>query len=239
MFPRWGPIVLYDLLQLIAYLAAAWIMHQRLGQFLSIPRRTLRVGVLASALVFLYGGALIPYLWTTFHQQPVSSYLASGRYFHSVFLTILLYLIAAFKLLRLPLGKGLDAYMIAAMAASAIGRIGCFMQGCCLGKPTGLPWGLEYPTFPGVRLHPTQLYMLFVETALLFFLIRFNRKKQWDGQTFWVGVWLYSAYRILIEIVRTNPVFFWGLSHAHAFSILTLAFASWVLLRRRQTAPHP
>ncbi len=232
---------MYDLLSILGVLFAFWYFDRYFPRVASVPRWGLRLGLLGGAVVLLYGGALIPYLWRLINNDPAPFYLASGRYFHSGFLTVLLYLILFFKLFRWPLGKGLDVYIIVCMGTSAFGRIGCFLEGCCRGKPTWLPWGLEYPTYPSVRLHPTQLYMLFVETALLFFLIRFNRRKQWDGQTFWVGVWLYSIYRFLLEIVRTNPIFFWGLTHAQAFSIFTLALSSWVLLRKRRQgdlAPH-
>ena len=38
-----------------------------------------------------------------------------------------------------------------------IAKIGCFLDGCCIGTPTNLPWGV---TFPGttVAVHPVQLY---------------------------------------------------------------------------------
>jgi phosphatidylglycerol:prolipoprotein diacylglycerol transferase len=31
------------------------------------------------------------------------------------------------------------------MLALAFGRIGCFLNGCCFGKPTSLPWGVRFP----------------------------------------------------------------------------------------------
>jgi len=31
------------------------------------------------------------------------------------------------------------------MSALALGRIGCFLNGCCFGKPTNLPWAVRFP----------------------------------------------------------------------------------------------
>lgn len=46
----------------------------------------------------------------------------------------------------------------------AIGRIGCLLAGCCYGKETALPWGLNFGD--GVSRHPTQIYdMLFCLAA--------------------------------------------------------------------------
>ena len=41
----------------------------------------------------------------------------------------------------------------------AIGRIGCFLEGCCYGQYCDLPWSLK-------QRHPTQLYMFFAELIL-------------------------------------------------------------------------
>ena len=54
----------------------------------------------------------------------------------------------------------------------AFGRVGCFLFGCCYGRPTNLPWGVVYPPSPffagqaGVPLHPVQLYEGAFELAL-------------------------------------------------------------------------
>ena len=34
---------------------------------------------------------------------------------------------------------------IGLMIGLAFGRIGCFLNGCCFGKPTDLPWGIRFP----------------------------------------------------------------------------------------------
>jgi phosphatidylglycerol---prolipoprotein diacylglyceryl transferase len=48
----------------------------------------------------------------------------------------------------------------------AIGRIGCFFNGCCFGLPTDMPWGVHFPPGSiaasvygaGACVHPTELY---------------------------------------------------------------------------------
>ncbi|MFC1738716.1 prolipoprotein diacylglyceryl transferase [Planctomycetota bacterium] len=46
---------------------------------------------------------------------------------------------------KLPIRKYLDILAIGLMAALAFGRIGCFLRGCCFGKPTDLPWAVCFP----------------------------------------------------------------------------------------------
>jgi len=46
---------------------------------------------------------------------------------------------------KLPIRHYLDILAIALMLALAFGRIGCFLNGCCFGKPTELPWAVRFP----------------------------------------------------------------------------------------------
>ena len=46
---------------------------------------------------------------------------------------------------KLPIRRYLDIIAIGLMLALVFGRIGCFLFGCCFGKPTELPWGIRFP----------------------------------------------------------------------------------------------
>ena len=46
---------------------------------------------------------------------------------------------------KLPIRRYLDIMAIGLMMGLAFGRIGCFLNGCCFGKPTDLPWGIRFP----------------------------------------------------------------------------------------------
>ena len=137
--------------------------------------------------------------------------------------------IVCIKVFKWPAGKVLDHGAIALIMASSIARIGCFLNGCSGGKPCDLPWAIIFPNHPEVRVHPAQIYMLFLETMLWLFLIFFNRRKRYDGQTFWVGVLMFSIYKIGIEFVRDNPIFILGLTHKQVFTVCTSFLAVWVL----------
>ncbi|HNS21423.1 MAG TPA: prolipoprotein diacylglyceryl transferase [Sedimentisphaerales bacterium] len=46
---------------------------------------------------------------------------------------------------KLPMCHYLDVLAIGLTTALIFGRIGCFLNGCCYGKPTDLPWAIEFP----------------------------------------------------------------------------------------------
>jgi phosphatidylglycerol:prolipoprotein diacylglycerol transferase len=59
---------------------------------------------------------------------------------------------------RRPLVEVLDPVAPAAIAALGVGRLGCFLAGCCFGTPTALPWGVVFPALGSPARHPLQLY---------------------------------------------------------------------------------
>ena len=46
---------------------------------------------------------------------------------------------------KLPIRPYLDIVAIALMLGLSFGRMGCFLNGCCFGKPTELPWAIRFP----------------------------------------------------------------------------------------------
>ncbi len=57
---------------------------------------------------------------------------------------------------KLPIRRYLDILAIGLTLALAFGRIGCFLNGCCFGKPTELPWAVRFPY--GSHAYKSQIY---------------------------------------------------------------------------------
>lgn len=93
--------------------------------------------------------------------------------------------------------------------AQGFGRIGCFLAGCCYGKETALPIGVEFRNSifapPNVIRHPTQIYSSCFDFLLALFLLWYDRKKHKEGRTFALYVIIYSAGRFLVEFLRDDP----------------------------------
>jgi phosphatidylglycerol:prolipoprotein diacylglycerol transferase len=56
---------------------------------------------------------------------------------------------------NMPVLRTFDMMAPAMMLGSAIGRIGCLLNGCCFGGVTDLPWGIVFP--PGSPAHVHQI----------------------------------------------------------------------------------
>ena len=82
----------------------------------------------------------------------------------------------------------------------ATGRIGCFLAGCCYGKPTESFWGVF---MHGHYRHPTQL----IEAAGLFcigLIILKSRRSKFDLLSFYlIG---YGVLRYVIELLRDDVI---------------------------------
>jgi len=138
---------------------------------------------------------------------------------------------------RLPIWKLADLISPLIALGLSFGRIGCFFAGCCYGKETSLPWGVVFKNPDSlarlnVPLHPTQLYDAANGLAIFLFLTWMEKRKTFDGQIFWLFLFLYSITRFFIEILRGDPRgFLFGdlLSTSQAIGIL-LAISSLFML---------
>lgn len=80
----------------------------------------------------------------------------------------------------------------------ALGRIGCFFEGCCYGSHCELPWAIA-------NRHPTQLYMVVAELVLVAAIVLLNKKKQLTtGLVFLLWVCGHSMNRFVIEFYRED-----------------------------------
>jgi phosphatidylglycerol:prolipoprotein diacylglycerol transferase len=111
---------------------------------------------------------------------------------------------------RLPIWKVADLISPLIALGLFFGRIGCFSAGCCYGKETSLPWGVvfKHPDSLAplnIPLHPAQLYDAANGLAIFFFLNWMEKRKTFDGQIFWLFLFLYAITRFFIETLRGDP----------------------------------
>lgn len=109
--------------------------------------------------------------------------------------------------------------------AQAIGRIGCFLNGCCYGKPSQSWFALNFPGHLG-SIHPTQAYSFF-GLILIFIILTFIKRREKEnmaGKIFCLYLLFSGLNRFIIEFFRADtiptPVF--NLSLFQVFSSLLI-----------------
>jgi phosphatidylglycerol:prolipoprotein diacylglycerol transferase len=139
----------------------------------------------------------------------------------------------------------------------ALTRLGCFLNGCCHGKVTDVPWAAHFPIGGAVYdahvkaglvaegqaalpVHPAQLYLAALNLLTFFLLyVVIRPRKRFDGELF---AWLLvgkGVFRSLVEIWRDDErgVFFGGhLSTSQLLSIPLVALGIYLLARGRRRA---
>ncbi len=138
--------------------------------------------------------------------------------------------------LGLPAGDVADSVGLALPLSLAIARVGCFLNGCCGGKPSGLPWAV---TFPGSLspVHPTQLYEMVLDLALFAFLLAARKRLRRGWDLFLLSLAGYGLVRFINEFFRFHADARAGLFF-QAASLALASCAAGLLLyyRERKTA---
>ncbi len=127
--------------------------------------------------------------------------------------------------------------------AHAIGRVGCFLGGCCYGIPTNLPIGVIYPEFAisevpkGIPLFPVQLLESGLLLGIAVILLKAAERKK--GPKHMIGLYmvLYSCCRFGLEFLRYDAIrgSFQGLSTSQWISVALLAGGILLLFRPEKT----
>jgi phosphatidylglycerol---prolipoprotein diacylglyceryl transferase len=162
--------------------------------------------------------------------------------------------VLAAPLLKLPRWTTADALAPSIALGTAFGRVGCFLNGCCYGRPTGAPWGVVFPpdsfaalAYGRVPLHPSQLY--FSAAGLAVFLLGWGlrRRPHVPGTLFWGVIALLALVRIPLDLTRAyeesaviamaGPV---PITESQVTSVAAVLFSLLMILRlRRRARPVP
>jgi len=141
----------------------------------------------------MYGGALLAALVVLFYARCTSiSFVKLGALFAA------------------PLALG-----------EAITRVGCFLNGCCFGVQCYRPWGVVFPpasaagsVWPGIAVHPTQLYTAAASFGVFVLLLAAERAHARPGAVLGLFLALHGVIRFVVEGYRY-----------HAPSVMTFSIA--------------
>jgi len=185
-----------------------------------------RVGYLLEHLDEL---AMRPALFLEFQQGGLSSI---GGIVGATF-----FIVAYLGFQKLPISNYLDTMVPGLCLGVVLTRIGCFMNGCCYGIASSLPWAVDAGDFPR---HPTQLYHSLSGVILFVIIWKLRKKQSLTGLLFPVFLLIYAPLRFAIEYLRDSQRYFFDLTAAQLYIVpLYLAATLFIYFRiqkeRRKT----
>ena len=232
---HWGPVTLYSygVLLALGVLLAVRLASRRAGALGTTPARTADF-VIWVVLGGLLGARVVYVLqnWPVYAGTPLEIFRLDhgGLVFYGGLLGGFVTAGLLIRRWRWPLVATLGFFIPYGALAQAIGRLGCFFNGCCYGKPTTLPWAVRFPGETVAR-HPTQLY----EAAALFLLYGVLRRVHATRPSAVIGIYFlgYGGWRFLIEFLRgDNPAVIGPLTFSQVVSVPCVLLGLWLISRR-------
>jgi phosphatidylglycerol:prolipoprotein diacylglycerol transferase len=171
--------------------------------------------------------------YAEFKTHPVSTlFSGSGLTWHGGLILATIAIIWYIKAQKLPLLKMLDLLGPMLAIGYAIGRIGCQLAGDGdYGRPTNLPWAMAYPNglVPTLeKVHPAPVYETLSGLIIFGILWYLRPKSKFEGMIFSLYLILAGLARYLVEMIRLNPIRFWGMTDAQIVSV-TMVILGFVL----------
>lgn len=207
---KFGPLTVYayGFSLALAFIVGTYLAKIEAGRQDLAPEKILNLSLILAVSAIL--GARILYVLQNLkfyinHPQQILMLHRGGLSFYGGFVLAIIFAVVFLKRQRLPVFKTFDIVCPYLALAQAIGRIGCFLNGCCYGKPADS--GLRV-YFPGQNIarQPVQVYAS-LNLLLIFIILRTFQAKRgertcFSGQIFLLYCLLYSISRFFMEYLR-------------------------------------
>jgi phosphatidylglycerol:prolipoprotein diacylglycerol transferase len=160
------------------------------------------------------------------------------------------------RLQRLPMAAIFDCCAPSIALTIVLGRIGCFLNGCCYGSRTEIFWAMRFPPGSGphyahlqsglisadqlsLPVHPTQLYEAGYALIVLLVLLKWRRRLSGNGRLFALLFVLYPLGRFANEFLRADDrVFFFGWSFPQWLALMSMTAAVLFLVVQANNPIH-
>ena len=122
------------------------------------------------------------------------------------------------------------------LAGYGLVRIGCFLNGCCYGRVSQVPWAMVVPELgDNLPRHPAQLYAAAMGMILGWLLYRFYQRRPFSGAVFLAAMAGGTAERFIEDFFRDTLMYSSTLTVAQvASAALFVVIVAVYLWRRRQ-----
>ena len=244
----------YGFMLMVAFYSCYYFLNKDLKRLGYDP--SLAGDIVFAAAVGGIVGSRIYFLLENFEQflnDPIGMIFSGGGL---VFLGGLLggFLAVTYVIKKNNLRWGIFADLVAPLLilGYAIGRVGCLLVGDDYGLPTHLAWGIEFPNgippstyqifqtqypwvdlsgfTPGVlKVHPTQIYETLIGLGIFYYLYQKRTSVKVAGSLFFTYLVMAGAERFMIEFLRINQKYLFGLSGAQVISLIMISIGLWFL----------
>ena len=207
MWPMIGPIRTYGLLYftgMILHFVVGWRIARRRGL-----RRRVWIAASVCYLLGMTFGAKILYDIRQGNFQAEALLRAEHYQAGGLWGGLLVYFALAVPLIPLLARRrsdGLDLTAETVPIPWIAAKIGCFLNGCCHGRPCSLPWSVTFPEGArgapaGIPLHPSQLYEVGLMVMIVLVLAT-RRSDRWRGTKLLWFLILYGLGRAGTDFLR-------------------------------------
>jgi len=200
-------------------LAVLWTRRRSVDMY-GLDDNFIRKCILWSFLGMLVGARIGGYFdhwgYYTSHPGEVMNLLKGGLSSTTAFLGAGIVGIAYCYRRKVQIWRVADAASLPAALTVAVGRIGCFLNGCCYGVVSDSPFAVHFPFDKiGIARHPTQLYYSFGSVCILLFLYLIEKKflstyeRKFEGAVLWpLFMIFYGSLRFFVDFLRDGDRIF-------------------------------
>jgi phosphatidylglycerol:prolipoprotein diacylglycerol transferase len=133
-----------------------------------------------------------------------------------------------------------DLFAVAIPAGESIGRVACFIGGCCYGKVASVAWTVHDH---GAWRHPAQLYLSIAAATCFAILVIVERRHILpENGLFYLGGMLFCVDRFVVEFFRANVAIAGTFTLAQVGCLIGFSFFAWkvvALVRPRFATRRP
>ncbi len=252
-----GPIAItsYALMLTLAFLAGTLLAARRARRYGISSHELANVANLI--IISSIAGSRLLYALEepdSFAQDPVSIFFIwrGGVSYHGALFLSVISVLCWLRWRHITAGALFDAVAPSIALGFFLVRIGCFLNGCCFGTPTDMPWGVAFPlnspagqVYQNMKVHPTQLYEAVAGLATLFVLLALEgagRFRKRPFVLFFSTLAISAVWRFFVEFYRHHesgrPALLWfSEAQVYCIIILTLAIPAIVRFRDKRSTP--
>lgn len=238
LFSIWGLTIHgYGLMIALGVLAAVTVGMFRAKR--SGLNSEMIIDITLLCVFFGFIGAKILYVIVelpAFLQNPWKIFSGNGFIVYGGIISGVLAAIVYCKKKECDFYRYLDLLIPSVALAQGLGRIGCFLAGCCYGRPTTGWCGITFPKGSiapeGIPLIPTQLISAGGDLLLAAFLIIYSKHAKYKGNVGAAYLVLYGIGRFLVEFLRNDERGDVGLLSTSQFISLFIVVGGLVLFWR-------